>query len=91
MRELPNERVDICRQDFVGFTILFLLPYNINCSVATCVLNVCKHISYKHAQQTGKVSTPSLPTRTVLSDFTQKDKKEKAKRGEGFMSRLGKP
>ena len=89
MRKLPNERLDKgCRQGLCQFHCNIVTVCNINCSIATCVLDVCKHVCTSRmiciindAQQpAGKASIPSLPTGTLLSVFTQKDKKKKAKR-----------
>lgn len=85
MRKLPNERLDICRQGLCRFHYIATVC-NINCSIATCVLDVCKHVCTSRmiciindAQQpAGKASIPSLPTISLLRVFTEKDKMKEA-------------
>ena len=48
-------------------------------SIICKYLYIQNYMPYKPAQQTGKASTPSLPTCTLLSVFTQKIKRKKQK------------
>jgi len=99
MRKLPNERLDKgCRQGLCQFHCNIVTVCNINCSIATCVLNVCRAYLYiqnnMHANMHSRLARPQyqvyLPVLySVFSLKKIKRKKQKEKRGNGFMSRLG--